>query len=229
MGMLPQLRSQRHRLTIGRTVAGGQPLYSDHDEPTDQRGELMNKQVLQQTIEHEAHTLRGIIKSYVIKFGLAAYAHADGVAEEVFHDTVVEALHHADRFDHQRAPIPWLLGIALNIIRMRRRTIGKGREIPIRDMSTTQTSDMDDDDLFQHFGNLVAEKMTDNLDREMFVQQLLRHVSTQDREIIHLAIWHDLDSQTIGKQLKMSPSAVRVRLHRAIKGLRQWMKLEVQE
>lgn len=188
-----------------------------------------NRALLQQTIEHEADTIRGIIKSYVVKFGLTAYASADAIAEEIFHDTVVEALRYTDRYDRHRAPIPWLLGIALNLIRMRRRSSTHNREVSIRDIHPVQDVDASDDELFQRFADLVDDKAVERIDRQMFVQQLLEHVSKKDREIIHLAMWHDLDSQAIGKQLKISPSAVRVRLHRAIKGLRRWLMLEYQE
>lgn len=191
--------------------------------------QMDNRAFLQQTIEHEADTIRGIVKSYVVKFGLSAYANADVIAEEIFHDTVVEALRHTERYDRQRAPIPWLLGIAMNLIRMRRRHDVQQREVPIRDIHPTQDGEFSDDELFQRFADLADDRVVERIDRQMFVQQLLAHVSKKDREIIHLAMWHDLDSQTIGKQLNISPSAVRVRLHRAIKGLRRWLMLEHQE
>jgi DNA-directed RNA polymerase specialized sigma24 family protein len=58
--------------------------------------------------------LLGIIRSYVVRSGLAYGDAVQAAATEVFHDAVYEALTHAERFDPTTQPQAWFLAIALN-------------------------------------------------------------------------------------------------------------------
>jgi DNA-directed RNA polymerase specialized sigma24 family protein len=71
-------------------------------------------------IEEQSVPLQGIICAYVQSMGLATGDAVKPVALEVMQETVIEALHHADRYDPNRRMMAWLLGIALNVIRRKK-------------------------------------------------------------------------------------------------------------
>jgi len=66
--------------------------------------------------EHTA-TLLGSFRSYVQRMGLAQGQAIPAVALDVLQEAAVEALAHVDRFDPERQPMAWLLGIGMNVIR----------------------------------------------------------------------------------------------------------------
>ncbi|MEL7436054.1 MAG: hypothetical protein AAFN11_19065, partial [Chloroflexota bacterium] len=72
------------------------------------------RRILKKALQDEAEVLRGIIRSYVLKMGVASVATVEQVADEILSDTAAKAIEKADAFDTERRPIPWLLGIAMN-------------------------------------------------------------------------------------------------------------------
>lgn len=178
------------------------------------------RQRLFTVLNEEATTLHNIIRSYVVKMGLAQGATADEHTSEIINETVVAALQHLDRYDAQRRMLPWLLGIAINRIRrcLAQRGQAQQREIAVRDLYPGTQAQHSDDELFNRFAQWVTDAST--LESEQAVADLLAPLSPSDREILHLAILQELDAPTIARQLAISPTAVRVRIHRALKRLR---------
>lgn len=74
--------------------------------------------------EHTA-TLLGSFRSYVQRMGLAQGQAIPTVALDVLQEVAVEALAHVDRFDPERQPMAWLLGIGMNVIRRKRLKLPK--------------------------------------------------------------------------------------------------------
>ena len=180
------------------------------------------RQLLETVIENEAKTLAGIIHSYVIRMGLASEPEAATIANEILSDVVVTALERAESYDISRKAIPWLLGIALNFIRQRRQAHQRNREIPVRDLH--DNPEMGDDELLDRFAELVIHRST--LETQQQTDAFLAPLSTDDQQILRLAILEELDANTIARELNITPTAARVRLHRAIKRLRAHLKLE---
>ena len=75
---------------------------------------------LRDYIAAESDQLLAVLRMYVVRAGLASFAEAAPIAEELLNDVVIEALEHSDRFTPGRAPLNWLLGIAANLIKRRR-------------------------------------------------------------------------------------------------------------
>jgi RNA polymerase sigma-70 factor (ECF subfamily) len=53
------------------------------------------------------------------------------------------------------------------------------------------------------------------------VAALLEHVPVSDREVLRLALIHELDGESLARALGVRPGAARVRLHRALGRLRE--------
>src|SRR5512142_1414736 len=74
----------------------------------------INRYRLRQFLETESIDLARILRVYAWRAGLPADENAVG---DLLDQTVVEALHHAERYDPTRSPRAWLLGIAANLVR----------------------------------------------------------------------------------------------------------------
>lgn len=182
--------------------------------------------LIEDAIMQNQITLQNILRGYVMRFGLADIADAKQIADEVFTELVIEALEHADRYDADREAIPWLIGIGLNIIRRRRSATARQnqREIPIRDLYSATEAQQSDGELFDRVGS--AMDILQTAESNQNVTDMLSRLSEADAQVIRLAILHDLDSETVAQHLNITPSAARVRLHRALKRLRALLDLE---
>lgn len=184
------------------------------------------RQILLRTIQEETETLHNIVRAYVVRMGLASAIAADATTEEIINEMVIAALQAADSYDPTRRPIPWLLGIAIKRIQ---RCIAQNkrrneREIAVRDLYPASQELHSDEELFERFAQIVTHP--NRLESQEQLDLLLAPLSEADREILQLAVLQDLDSVTIGEKLAINPSAVRVRLHRALKRLRGHIELQ---
>lgn len=168
----------------------------------------INHNRLRQHIEAEVESLRATLTVYARRGGLPD-------ADDLLQDVVVEALRHADRLDPQRPIRAWLLGIAANLVRRQQvdRTRREQREPLVRDLFPRWQTE--DDDVFDRVAAL-----TDSPD-DGAADALLRLVTPADREVLRLAILHDMNGDELGKALRVKPGTARVRLHRALQRLRQ--------
>jgi len=184
-----------------------------------------SRAILTAFIEQESADLFVILRSYVIRMGLAPPTTAEQVTQELMNQVVVEALQSAERFDPTRRPMPWLLGIGINLIREQLRCDVHSREIPTRDLFTAIQAELSDDELFERLGAFADTNpagQIEQAERDSWIANLLAQLSEKDQQIIQLAILNDLDRGSISRQLGITPEAARVRLHRAIMRLRSW-------
>jgi RNA polymerase sigma factor (sigma-70 family) len=184
------------------------------------------REILLRTMREDAASLELIIRSYVVKMGLASGEEAESRSREILNETVVAALQAADSYDTSRRPVPWLLGIAIKRIQRAIAAVKKTheREIPIRDLYAGHEADASDDELFENFAFWVQQPQA--FESEESLHNLLAPLSESDREIIQRAVMQDMDAPSIAAELGISPSAVRVRLHRALKRLRGHLQLQ---
>jgi RNA polymerase sigma-70 factor (ECF subfamily) len=181
-----------------------------------------NNTMIADYIAGNASSLLGIIRSYVMRMGLASGEDVAAVALEVLQQVVLEALDHADRFDVTGQPMAWLLGIAINIIKRNKadRIKSSQRVLTISDLSLTQDEELSESELFDQF---VANSEA-GLDQEISANEqaklLLSLVSPEDQQILMLAFLEGYEREALAQKLGISPGATRVRLHRALKRLR---------
>jgi RNA polymerase sigma factor (sigma-70 family) len=128
--------------------------------------------------------------------------HDKSLAEDILQTSWLKALETLPRFKDRGAGISrsfssWLFAIARNECKQHWRK--GGREVP--------------------FDPLIHDKQeTDSGDEDrIMVDQILAHLSADDRELIRLRYIADLTMNDIAKVLNINPIAVRVRMHRAMR------------
>lgn len=135
-------------------------------------------------------------------------------AEDAMQETFLRAYRSLSRYDPKRPFASWLLSIAAHhcIDRLRRKRELFSLDDPFApDLADPSLPDPQE----------AAEKR----EQSLLVQHLLSHLAPLDRAIVILRYWHELPEAEIGRQLGLSTSAVKSRLHRARRALaRLWME-----
>ncbi|GAA2656007.1 hypothetical protein GCM10010400_11010 [Streptomyces aculeolatus] len=121
-------------------------------------------------------------------------------ADEVVSETFAVAWRRIG--DVPEPPLPWLLGVARIQVRSGARAAAQraAQEALLQPQAEVVTQDVAD---------VVAERVT--------VLRALAELDPDDREVLVLVAWHDLDQRGAAEVLGCSPVAFRVRLHRARK------------
>lgn len=125
------------------------------------------------------------------------------VADEVVSETFAIAWRRLE--DVPEPALPWLLGVARNVLRDNIRAEVR------RDAINAELRTWIEDD--------VAEQVAERLG----VLKALTELSEDDRELLILTAWQGLSPRDAARVVGCSPTAFRVRLHRARKRLRQEM------
>jgi RNA polymerase sigma-70 factor (ECF subfamily) len=129
------------------------------------------------------------------------------VADEVVSETFAIAWRRLD--DVPEPALPWLLGVARNILRDNVRTEAR-RDALAAELRTWTESDAVD----------VAEQVTER----MGVLRALAALPEDDREVLILVAWQGLSPKEGARVVGCSSAAFRVRLHRARKRLQRAME-----
>jgi RNA polymerase sigma-70 factor (ECF subfamily) len=132
-------------------------------------------------------------------------------AEDIAQETFIRTFRHLDRFDAHRPLRPWLLHIAANLARNRRRSIGRylaalGRMLQANPEGVT-----------------TAEAETIQQWEAQTLWQAVRQLSPTDQEVIYLRYFLDLSVAETAQTLAVAPGTVKSRLHRALAHLRAVM------
>jgi RNA polymerase sigma factor (sigma-70 family) len=173
-------------------------------------------------IQEQAVPLLGVIRSYVLRFGLATGADVQLAATEILQETVVEALAHANTYLPTRQPFAWLLGIALNMIRRRRVSQVKQaqREVLLSSLATRYTAVENESDLLDQLIFASENKLEQEVEMRAQVASLLALVSKEDQQVISFALLEDFQRAGLASRLGLSPNTARMRLSRALDRLR---------
>jgi len=135
-------------------------------------------------------------------------------AEDVAQESFVRAYLALDRFDTSRSLRPWLLSIAANQARNRRRSLGR---------------------FFKAWQKLVQEQPEsiknerNGEDRRWQSRELVsavRRLGQNEQQIIYLRYFLDLSVDETAEALEVAPGTVKSRLHRALHRLRQLIDRE---
>lgn len=130
----------------------------------------------------------------------------ESLAEELTAETFTSALRARAQFQTTRASaLPWLYGIAVNLVRMHLRSEER-RQHAYRRLASApvQPSSSGDAD-----ARLDASALAPAL------SGALRVLSPSEREVLLLHAWADLSPREIAEALSISSAVVRKRLHRA--------------
>ncbi|MFI6926633.1 RNA polymerase sigma factor [Nonomuraea spiralis] len=130
------------------------------------------------------------------------------VADEVVSETFAVAWRRLD--DVPEPPLPWLLGVARNLLRDDARSQARRDALAAEVGSWTEEDGRTD----------VAEQVTER----MGVLRALAALNEDDREVLMLVAWHGLSPKEGARVVGCSTATFRVRLHRARKRLAHAME-----
>jgi RNA polymerase sigma-70 factor (ECF subfamily) len=181
-----------------------------------------NRETLRRYINDHAEALMPSLRVFVARGGTANGDDIDAQARELLNEVVIEALHHAERFDPARQAKAWLLGIAANLIKRKQAEVAKRerREPLARDLVVTEGDLMSEDEVFDLLTDIRSSNPAAEYEHRERMEAMLSGVSKADQHILRLAILYEMDGETLANALKITPGAARVRLHRALNRLR---------
>jgi RNA polymerase sigma-70 factor (ECF subfamily) len=179
------------------------------------------QQHLRRFLQENTVPLLGIIRSYVVRVGLARGEAVQAAANDILNDAVIEALTHADRFDSTTQPMAWILAIAANVLKRKKTEATKRqqREALLSDLPN-RSDVINDGDFFDQIAVLSHPGPEQAIETHEQVIEMLSTVSLDDQKVLRLALLHDLSTSTLAQMLSITPGAARVRLHRALNRLR---------
>jgi RNA polymerase sigma factor (sigma-70 family) len=189
-----------------------------------------NRRKLLQFLNVEMESLTGILRIYLQRAGLDRDEDSAG---ELLNNVVVEALSHAQRFDPQRPPRAWLLGIAANLVRRRQAEAARlnQREPLAGDLVEQGGERLGEDELFDLLAASAAAgdgvETGGEMDARDQLSNALELLSVDERRVVRLFAGGGLDGTALAAALHVTPGAARVRLHRALVHLRRvWFLIE---
>jgi RNA polymerase sigma-70 factor, ECF subfamily len=135
-------------------------------------------------------------------------------AEDVLQRVALTCLRKFDRYDAQRPFAAWTLGIArLEVLHWQR---SRARNVLVFD------------DALLDEVSVVCEELAPELDRRMNVlRECLKHLERRAHEVLRLRYDEELKPGAIATRLQVAVVAVRVRLSRARKVLRECIELKL--
>lgn len=181
--------------------------------------------------------LLAAFRLYAVRLDLASGESARLVAYEILQEVAVEALTYAERFDPQRQPMAWLLGIAVNVIRRKqvRNERQKRREVPFSQLcallprGAAEHEWPNNDYVLGALAPLVAGPEHE-IEAGEQVDELLALVAPDDREVLRIALVEGAERAMLAERLGTTAGAASMRLHRALRRLRSaWLMREGQQ
>jgi RNA polymerase sigma-70 factor, ECF subfamily len=130
-------------------------------------------------------------------------------AEDVAQETFIRAFRSLHRFDMHRPLRPWLLQIAANLARNRRRSWGR-YWVALTRFGQSELG-------MQH---ARAEDPIDPMESGM-LWEAVKQLSRTDQEVIYLRYFLDLSVDETAETLKVAPGTVKSRAHRGLGRLKE--------
>ncbi len=135
-------------------------------------------------------------------------------AEDVAQETFLHAHQKLDRFDTDRALRPWLLSIAANLARNRRRSIGRYLNA-LQRLGRSEVSAQ----------NRIEEQSILALEARR-LWSAVKRLGTTDQQVIYLRYFLEMPVEETALAMHSAPGTVKSRLNRALKRLRSVIEQE---
>lgn len=152
-----------------------------------------------------------LVRAYqqpVFRLGYLMLGSADE-AEDIAQETFIRAHAALGRFDRERPVGPWLLSIAANLARNRRRSIGRYLALLRRALVSEPATE-------DSLGSQIAAAW-----ESQALWQALGRLRPLDREVIYLRYFLDLSEAETAAALQIATGTAKSRLSRALARLRQ--------
>lgn len=127
------------------------------------------------------------------------------LAEDLTSIVFLEAWRRRDVALRDEARLPWLYGIATNVLRNQRRSQRRYEAALARLPSPSPEPD---------FADVLQERVSAEQEMRVVLDQLAA-LSSREREVLTLCVWEGLTPQQAAVALGLPETTVRVRLHRA--------------
>ncbi|WP_341532148.1 sigma-70 family RNA polymerase sigma factor (plasmid) [Nostoc sp. UHCC 0302] len=196
----------------------------------------LKQKLLRKVIEQHYQELLVGIQVYIWKFGFVKErTQVETLVKEILQDTIVIALEKSQNYDINRPALSWLLGVALNVMRKRRREqcyesqhITPITDTPqvrkkIQQLGFELTSEAE---MFEFLHHLPEQ--SDPYGR-LILEELLCLAGDSDREVLRLSFVEGLKGKSLASALNIKEGTAWVRLHRAIVRLRQAYALNMRK
>ncbi len=171
-------------------------------------------------LQEHAAALKNILAAYVLRAGLATGSNVPLVAEEIFQDTVLQVMNLGERFLTVQQPRTWFIRVALHVIQRRRVNLAKRYRFEVLLGDLASNAEISEEELLDQLAASVLAGPEQAFEAQEQVREMLSMVSSEDARLLHLMILYECDAATVSRQLGITPEAVRVRLHRALRRLR---------
>jgi RNA polymerase sigma factor (sigma-70 family) len=132
-------------------------------------------------------------------------------AEDLVQTTFMSCLTARDRFRGQSSFRAYLFGIARNVLYTYLRRLPRGAHVDFEQTSIAE----------------LTTSPASRLDRQREVDRVreaLSRIPAEQQLLLELHYWHDLDADALGEIFDASPGAIRVRLLRARRALRDELR-----
>lgn len=130
------------------------------------------------------------------------------IAEDLTAETFARAWRGMDKLADQTNPLPWLYGIARNVVGEYYRSQQRHPEHSAVHMEQGHNSAALTD-------SLAAADETSAIDLSLDIGKALSRLPGDDRELLMLTAWEGLSPKEVAEVLGIAPTAARVRIHRA--------------
>jgi RNA polymerase sigma-70 factor (ECF subfamily) len=137
-----------------------------------------------------------------------------GDAEDVAQEAFVRAFRSLDRFDSARPWRPWLLSIAANLARNRRRAVGRYFA------NLTRFARLNPEPVLNPEGQAAEQQ------RAKALWQAVNRLELPDQEVIYLRYFLELPVEETAAVLQVAEGTVKSRLYRALRRLRAVVEAE---
>lgn len=168
----------------------------------------------------EGQQLLSSIRLYVHNAKLAGEQSTHEIALEIMQEMVMEALRSEPNFDRTASPKPWLLGIAINLIKRRREKLFRRRQRETLAADLAKPDEVTEEELFDRLAAQVRPGPEQEVLAAMDLSEALSQLPPADRNLIQSYLHHDMNGAEVARALGISPGNARVRFHRALTKLR---------
>jgi len=129
-------------------------------------------------------------------------------AEDVAQEAFLRAYRSLERYDTERPLRSWLLSIAANLARNRRRSAGRYLAAVRRWFKSGPAP-----------GPGIEEQSIQNLESQD-LWRAIRHLDLMDQQVVYLRYFFELSTEEVAEILRIPEGTVKSRLHRALQRLR---------
>lgn len=147
------------------------------------------------------------------------------LARELAQETFVRVYVARERFDETRKFRPWVLCIARNLSL---NELKRKKSVHMESLEEYASAAREDDGALQRSSEDTPDQELMGQERREVLAALLNGLDTQSREIVILRFFEKMAARDIAEVVGSTEGAVRTRLHRILKSLRE-KSLEVKE